>query len=273
MRLTVLVDNNTLIDQYYLAEPAVSYWVEADGRNILFDVGYSDIFITNAERLNIDVKSAHYLVLSHGHLDHTWGLEPYIALVGDMSRHINLVAHPNVFERKTFEEYGDIGTRKRKNEIARYFNLNLSTEPVWLTPNLCFLGQIPRNNDFEAQAPLGAIIEDDKKSPDFLIDDTALAYRSEAGLVIITGCSHSGICNIIEHAKTVTGQSTILDIVGGFHLLNAPKEVLADTIEYLKSCTMIDCHPCHCTDLKARIELGRHIPIQEVGSGLVLKYG
>jgi 7,8-dihydropterin-6-yl-methyl-4-(beta-D-ribofuranosyl)aminobenzene 5'-phosphate synthase len=272
MKLLVLVDNNTIIDQYYVGEPALSFWIEADNKRILFDTGYSDLFMKNAEKLNIDLRRADYLVLSHGHFDHTGGIEPYIDLVGERAKNINLVAHPLIFNRKIYEGFDDIGTRKRKEEIAGYFDLNLSRKPLWLTKDLCFLGQIPRRNNFEAKTPLGIVIENGRKFPDYLMDDSALVYKSRNGLVIITGCSHSGICNIVEYAKRVCGRQKILDIVGGFHLLNSKRKILDKTIEYFKSCKIVDFHPCHCTDLRAKIELGKHFPIREVGTGLVLKY-
>jgi len=271
MELTVLVDNNTIIDQCYFAEPAVSYWIEDNNKRILFDVGYSDIFIKNAEKLNIDLRKADYLVLSHGHNDHTWGLEPYIDLVGNKTKNIKLVAHPLVFSKK-FYKGDEIGTRKQKDKIAEYFNLNLSKEPLCLTKKLCFLGEIPRKNNFEAKEPLGIVTKNGKKIPDYLIDDSALVYKSKKGIVVITGCSHSGICNIIEYAKKVCGMEKILDVIGGFHLLNTKRKILEKTIKYLKSCKITNFHPCHCTDLKAKIELGKHFPLQEVGSGLILKY-
>ncbi|MDP8218292.1 MAG: MBL fold metallo-hydrolase [Candidatus Theseobacter exili] len=272
MKLTVLVDNNTIIDQYYYAEPAVSYWIEIDNKKILFDVGYSDIFIKNAQLLGIDVKEADYLVLSHGHIDHTGGIEPYIDYAGKKTKDISLVAHPLAFSRKTYEGFGDIGTRKRQKEIETYFNAHLSKKPVWLTENLCFLGEIPRKNDFEAKEPVGMVFENGKKKPDVVVDDSALVYRSGKGIVVIAGCSHSGIANIIEYAKNVCGSEKISDIIGGFHLLNAQKVVLEKTIDYFKSCEIMDFHPCHCTDLNAKIELGKHFPLQEVGSGLILNY-
>ena len=272
MKLTVLVDNNTLIDQYYLGEPALSFWIEADGKNVLFDVGYSDVFIKNAQRLNVNLRKTDYLVLSHGHLDHTWGLESFISLVEEKSKSIKLIAHPDVFEQKFLERFGDIGTRKRKNEVEKYFDLNLSGSPFWLTDNLCFLGEIPRRNDFEAKNPLGKIIKNGKEYPDYLFDDSALVYKSRKRIIIITGCSHSGICNIVEYAKKVTQSTRILDIIGGFHLLNTKKEVLTKVIRYFQSQQIKDLHPCHCTDLKAKIELGKYFPVEEVGSGLVLKY-
>jgi len=280
MELTVLVDNNTIIDQYYFAEPAVSYWIEESNKRILFDVGYSDIFIKNAKKLNIDLKKADFLVLSHGHFDHTGGIEPYIDFVGKRTKNIRLVAHTLVFNKKIYKGYGNsgnptlrgIGTKKRKKEIQKYFDLNLSKKPLWLTENLCFLGQIPRENNFEAKEPLGIVTKNGKKIPDYLMDDSALVYKSKKGMVVISGCSHSGICNIIEYAKKVCGMKKILDVIGGFHLLNTKRKILDKTIEYLKSCKIMDFHPCHCTDLKAKIELGKYFPIKEVGSGLILKY-
>ena len=74
MKLTVLVDNNTYIDQYYLGEPALSFYIEDGTEKILFDTGYSDAFIKNAEQMGIDLGALTYIVLSHGHNDHTRGL-------------------------------------------------------------------------------------------------------------------------------------------------------------------------------------------------------
>src|SRR4051812_44647951 len=83
MKLTVLVDNNTYIDRYFVGEPAVSYLIEDDGKKILFDLGYSDLFIRNAEKMRIDLRTLDYVALSHGHNDHTWGMDPFIRLVSE----------------------------------------------------------------------------------------------------------------------------------------------------------------------------------------------
>ncbi|MBN2144044.1 MAG: MBL fold metallo-hydrolase [Candidatus Aureabacteria bacterium] len=272
MKLTVLADNNTITDRYYFAEPAVSYWIEADNKNILFDVGYSDLFIKNAELLHIDLKKADHLVLSHGHMDHTGGLQSYIDLAGKRTKSTTLIAHPLVFNKKIYPGFGSIGIRKSKKEIQGRFNLHLSKTPLWLTENLCFLGEIPRKNNFEARKPLGFVMKNGKKFPDYSADDSALAYRSSKGIIVITGCSHSGIVNITEYAKKICGNEKILDIIGGLHLLNASKSLLQKTIRYFKSNKITAFHPCHCTDLKAKIELGKHFPIQETGSGSILTY-
>ena len=75
MKLKVLVDNNTYIDQYYLGEPAVSYYIEDEDTKILFDTGYSDIFISNSKKMGIDLNNIDKIVISHGHDDHTKGLK------------------------------------------------------------------------------------------------------------------------------------------------------------------------------------------------------
>ena len=75
MKLTILVDNNTFIDQYYYGEPAVSYYIETEGKKILFDTGYSDVLIRNAELMGIDLKAVDDIVISHSHNDHTRGLQ------------------------------------------------------------------------------------------------------------------------------------------------------------------------------------------------------
>jgi 7,8-dihydropterin-6-yl-methyl-4-(beta-D-ribofuranosyl)aminobenzene 5'-phosphate synthase len=132
------------------------------------------------------------------------------------------------------------------------------------------LGEIERNNDFEAKIPIGKVkanLEDD-----YLIEDSALAYRSPEGLVIITGCSHAGICNIVEHAKRICGEDRIVDIVGGFHLLDPSEEQMQGTLDHMKKLQPHEVHACHCTDLNSKIALSRVVNLREVGVGLRLEY-
>jgi len=77
MKLKVLEDNNTLIDMYYLGEPAASYYIEDGEDRILFDVGDSDAFLVNAQKMNIDIDNISKVVISHGHDDHTGGLKHF----------------------------------------------------------------------------------------------------------------------------------------------------------------------------------------------------
>ncbi|MGB7531566.1 MAG: MBL fold metallo-hydrolase [Halobacteriota archaeon] len=278
MKLTVLVDNNTLIDRYFYGEPGVSYFIEDEGKRILFDVGYSDVFIRNAQKMNIDLLNIDFLVLSHGHLDHTWGLDPLIriyteAVLENIShKKPTLAAHPLTFLTKTVNGLGEIGSIISEEKLSKHFKLKLSKEPVWLTENMVFLGEIERKNDFEAKSPIGKIVKPNFEEDDYLMDDSALAYKSSGGLVIITSCSHAGICNIVEYAKKICVDNRIIDIVGGFHLLNPSEEQLQGTLEYMKKLQPDEVHACHCTDLNSKIALAQVVNLKEVGVGLKLEY-
>jgi len=277
MQITVLVDNNTIIDRYLLGEPGVSFFIRADGKNILFDTGYSDIFITNARKLGISLYDVDYTVISHGHNDHTWGLEPMIRMYSEAMiekigfRKPVLIAHPQAFESK-YNDNEVIGSVITEKALGDFFDMNLKREPFWITERLVFLGEIERTNSFENKKPIGKRRVQGIDEPDFLRDDTALAYKSESGLVIITGCSHSGICNIIEYAKKVCNDDRIADVIGGLHLLNPEEEALELTKKYFKQAGVKNLHACHCTDLKSKLALSEVAELGEVGVGLVLEY-
>ena len=278
MKLTVLIDNNTLIDRYFLGEPGVSYLIEDEGKKILFDVGYSDAFITNARKLSMDLLDLDFVVLSHSHLDHTWGLIPLIQLYTEgMIEKLNvkkptLVTHPLTLSGRTLGDLPEIGSLLSEDKLSGFFHVELSREPVHLTERLVFLGEIERTNEFEARNPIGRIRDSGVEKDDFLADDSALAYKSSAGLVIITGCSHAGICNIVEYSRKVCSDERVVDILGGFHLLDPSEEQLEGTIKYMESLGPGSVHACHCTDLNSKIALSRVVDLKEVGVGVTLKY-
>jgi len=278
MKLTILVDNNTFIDRYFFGEPGVSYFIEDGNTRILFDVGYSDIFIKNAQKMKIDLLNLDFLVISHGHIDHTGGLESLIKIHTEaILEKLNLkkpivVAHSDAFLTKIVAGLPEAGSLISEEKLSRHYKMKLSKIPVWLTDKIVFLGEIERKNNFEAKSPIGKIIKPDSIEDDFLLDDSALVYKSKNGLIIITGCSHSGICNIIEYAKKVCKDDRIINVIGGFHLLNPSQKQLKGTLDYIKKLNLKRMHACHCTDLNSKVALSKIVKIEEVGVGLKLKY-
>ncbi len=267
MKLTVLMDNNTYIDQYYLGEPAVSYYMEDGDARILLDCGYSDAFIRNAEAMGIDLSKLTHIVFSHGHDDHTRGLK-FLQEKFDLSD-VEIIAHPDCFYPREEDGQG-FGAPYLAGQVADFAKLNLSKESVWLTNSLLYLGQIADTHDFEARKPIGQRQTEEGWKDDYCYDDTALAYKTDDGLFIITGCSHSGICNIIEQAKKLTGENKIAGVLGGFHLFDVD-ERLQQTIEYLCSCEIRDFYPCHCVSLKAKAKMMEKLDVEEVGVGMTIE--
>ena len=265
MKLTLLCDNNTFIDQYLLGEPAFSCYLEVDGARILLDAGYSDVAITNAKTLGIDLSGLTHVVLSHGHNDHTAGLTPLTAAC-DLSA-TELVCHPRCLLPRRYGEE-PIGAPEG---IARQFGrCRFSAEPVWLTEHCVFLGEIPVTHGFEPRYSIGHVLTDSGWEPDFLTDDSALAIKTPQGLFILTGCSHSGICNIVSHAQAICGESRIAGILGGFHLLERGPRV-EQTRDFLQALNPALLYPCHCVSLAAKLVLAQGLNIQEAGSGLTLE--
>ena len=186
MKLTVLTDNTARIDAYYLAEAGVSYYIQDGGKNILFDTGYSDVYVRNAEAMQIDLRQLDTIVFSHGHNDHTGGLR----YLPEDIRDIRVLAHPDAFMPKRYDGES-IGTPIEQAHLASRFRLEPSSAPVPLTERLFFLGEIPRTNSFENKSPIGERLINGIWEPDYVLDDSALVYCGEKGLTIITGCSHS----------------------------------------------------------------------------------
>lgn len=264
MKLTVLVDNNTFIDQYYCGEPALCFYIEDGDSKILFDTGYSDIFIHNAKALDIDLSTITDIVFSHGHNDHTRGL--IFLDQQNLLRNIQIIAHPDAFKVRT-ENEKNIGISFSSEELKKKYKLTVSKDPIHISSKITFLGEIPTYFEFEKRKPVGFLQENSFSLPDYVMDDTALAYNTGKGLFIITGCSHSGICNIIQYAKHVCKEEKILGVIGGFHLFDT-SEQLNETIAYFEKNNVTKLYPCHCVSFSAKAEIHKHIPIYEVGVGL-----
>lgn len=267
MKLTVLSDNNTIIDRYFVGEPGVSYYIECGDKKILFDVGYSDVYIQNAQKLGIDLSELDVLVLSHAHDDHTGGLTVFPR----QKKKPVLVAHPLIFEPRQSREM-EIGVPLSVSEAEELFDLRLTDKPCEIAPSLFYLGEIERTNDFENKNPVGYRTHNENVIPDFLPDDSALVYVGSEGLSIITGCSHSGICNIIEYAKKVTGESTVHSVIGGFHLRDPKSAQVSRTVDYFAKTEGIDLYPCHCTCFEARAAIHSRVPTHEIGSGMSFEW-
>lgn len=256
MKLTVLTENTA--SGKFLAEHGLSYFIEHD-ESVLFDTGHSDIFLKNAEMLNIDLHKVKEVVLSHGHWDHGDGLE-YL-------KNKTLICHPYAFikrYRKLDHKY--IGLSLCYSDLNRKFKLINTRKPYRLTESIIFLGEIPRTNSFESQA---TPFVDEHEIDDFVLDDSALAIIQNKELIIVSGCAHSGICNIIEYAKKVSGINKVLAVIGGFHLQEVDEQT-KKTIQYFKKEKIKYIYPSHCTGLPALTAFYETFKIKQLKTGITI---
>ena len=189
-------------------------------KKILFDTGYSDAFIKNANILGENLLDLDYIIFSHGHIDHTWGMSSYLKHYYNYFAQGNIIkipiflTPPLSFNSKKYEHLGEIGSFLSEKKISRFFDIKKSEKPVWITYKLVWLGNIPRVDDFENLDPLGKVDSNlEEEIDDYLVEDTAMVYFSDKGLVVISACSYPGICNIIEYAKKVTKIDKVYDVI------------------------------------------------------------
>lgn len=277
MKLSILIDNNTISGSCYGGEAGFSCWIEVDNKKILMDMGRTDMYLKNAARLGINCLDADYIVLSHGHYDHTWGLHHLVQAHVEATyekrscRQSQVITHPDTFLPKE-AGHKNIGMLMSRETLQETFPVTLTRDPMRLTEHLLFLGEIERSNDFEALKPLGHTQRYDTWDDDYLYDDSALVYTSPQGLVIITACAHSGICNTIAYAKKICKEDRVHAIIGGFHLLRDNPAVLEKTLGFMTACHPDVVYPCHCVSLGNKAKLAQILPVKELGAGTVLSF-
>ena len=267
MRLVVLIDNCTINGRNLKGEGGASYYIEDEDKKFLLDTGASGLFMENAKNLDINLDDIDTVVLSHGHYDHAGGIKDFIESRDDK---INIICHPLSFNKKK-KGNTNMGAPYRKDEIIKLANVNFSDKPVKVSKNITYLGQIPDIMDFENRKLMGEIEIDDEYKDDYIMDDSALLYENQDGIYIITGCSHSGICNIIEYAKKVSGKDKVLGIIGGTHLQEI-NEQLYKTIEYFKENNIKELYPCHCTKFYVKAEMFKNLDIKDAHVGLEINW-
>jgi len=235
-----------------LAEHGFSVFVEtggtasgAGGVKILYDLGHTDLYWKNAEIMGINLESVDFIALSHYHWDHTGGLQYH-----KFGSRKKLILHPEILKKIPKEE---------AEKIREDFEVIASTGVNEFAPGAYFLGEIPRVTSFEKGIYGG----------DPMVDDSAVAIKTPHGVVVIAGCSHSGICNICEHAKKVTSLP-LYAVIGGFHLLGGDAKILNGTIEYFKKENPKFIYPMHCVDHSALAKFHEIFGIQKLAVGDVI---
>ena len=249
-------------------EHGFSAYVEFEGKKILFDTGQSGAFSDNAKKLKVNLSEVDYVVLSHGHYDHTGGVP---ALLRELHKKTPLYIGKEFFSPK-YKLLED-GTYKYngnpfKQELLESEDSNVQVcyvenEVTMLTEHIVLLKNFKRVSGFEKVNPKFFLKTERGYEQDYFVDEIALGLLTEKGLVLVVGCSHVGIVNILEHAKSVL-KVPVAAVLGGTHLVEAGEERLVKTVERFKKYGITTIAVSHCTG-----EVGIELLKREFPNGFV----
>jgi 7,8-dihydropterin-6-yl-methyl-4-(beta-D-ribofuranosyl)aminobenzene 5'-phosphate synthase len=257
-----LVKDGRMEQDQVLAEHGFSAliqsWSGDQTHTVLLDAGLSLIAVPfNLRTLKVDLGRIEALALSHGHLDHFGALLPLLEMLP--RKPVPLILHPDAFTTPRYlkfsEDFRVLFPELVRDELtAAGAELVITTEP-YLTggDSILFLGEVERATDFEQGMPICFCEKDGHEQWDPISDDTALvANLKDKGLVIVSGCAHSGIINTLEYARKVTGVEQVHAVIGGFHL-NGPsfEPIIERTVGEMRRLAPRYIVPTHCTGEKA----------------------
>jgi 7,8-dihydropterin-6-yl-methyl-4-(beta-D-ribofuranosyl)aminobenzene 5'-phosphate synthase len=233
----------------------------------LFDAGVSpDGVVENMRRLDIDPTSIEAVVCSHGHFDHTTGIDGLIRTVGRMN--MPVLIHPHFWRRRRIVLPGrepiEIPTTSRRALAEAGFDIIEEQQPSFLFGRVVLVtGEVARTTGYEPGFPPQQAWAGDAWQPDPLVlDDQALIVNvSGRGLVVISGCGHAGMVNIARYARRLCGGAPLYALLGGFHL-NGPlfEPLIPRVLDDLAAMNPAVLVPAHCTGWRAQHAMSARFP-------------
>jgi 7,8-dihydropterin-6-yl-methyl-4-(beta-D-ribofuranosyl)aminobenzene 5'-phosphate synthase len=267
MRITILSENYTPFSLKLRGEHGFSVLIEKDNMQVLYDTGRFGVCVDNAQALGRDLTRTEKVLISHGHIDHTGGLEKVLTAIGHP---VDIVTHPRIFEKKYIvgEQYVVpfgrqdvfIGIPFERQYLEKMLKASFDLQDgfyeavkgVWLT------GEVPLSNDIE-KIPASFLVERNGilENDDFA-DDNSLVIDTDKGLVVVFGCAHRGIVNILTYVKKMF-KKNIRAIIGGTHLHDTSQGQLEYVKCYLKELIQKEgvelFAPAHCTGINTIMDL------------------
>jgi 7,8-dihydropterin-6-yl-methyl-4-(beta-D-ribofuranosyl)aminobenzene 5'-phosphate synthase len=254
------------------AEHGLSYYVETvvNGKTsgCMFDYGLDPIGVmNNIAVLGLDLGKANAFSLSHGHFDHWMGaLSILKANQSKIARGTPFYVGDEAFARRYSLRPGgteamDLGQLKKEDIESLGLKVVEVKNSVQIIPGAYFTGNIERVTAYEKVPPSLLIKRGEKPEPDDFRGEQALFFNVKGkGLVVLSGCAHSGIVNTSKQVQKVAGTDKIHAVMGGFHLIGAKPEVIQNTIADIKAMKPDYIAPTHCTGFEAIVAFSKEMP-------------
>ena len=254
VKITTLVENSLGEHLALRNEHGLSFLIEIETARtqILFDTGQSGNFIYNADLLNVNLAQTDKVVLSHGHYDHSGGLKAFVQTFGSK---IELLVGTGFFTPKYGNnngawEYLGNNFNRAYLEQNRIHTTLINEDIKEIGPGVYVLTNFSRTCDFEMPNKRFYTYNGQDYEIDYFTDEVVIVLEVKAGLVVLLGCSHPGLVNILEAVRT-RFHKPIHSIIGGTHLVEADTVRLERTFQYLQGLNLSSLGISHCTGEKA----------------------
>ncbi|GAU08951.1 MBL fold metallo-hydrolase [Desulfoplanes formicivorans] len=271
-QIAVFIDNMTM-NPHLACEHGLSMGIILDSGELwIWDTGQTGLFMGNAMAMGIHPGRATGVVLSHGHYDHTGGLN---RLWEQADFQGPIYGHPMIFARR-FASHGETPPRAiglRTNAPRRLTKQFISVENrMELAPGLTMYTNITRQPG-HYEPIQGFYLDQEATQPDTIPDDACLVLESPNGPILVLGCCHSGLANTCEHIAECHGIDRFHSLIGGLHLGRASDEAIEETCRTIKRFGFESVFAGHCTGETALPSLQKSLPdiVHPMGSGLFVK--
>ena len=258
--------------------------LEADGRRILIDTGsHPDTVLQNARDLKIDLSNVKELVITHNHWDHVRGILPLRKAMMQKNPDALSVMHVSrgvFYSRPTDKGENNEMIAIRKEYEATGGKIIEHATGAEIFPGAWLTGPVPRKFPERNWSKVGIVQTPEGLVEDNIPEDQSLVLNTPKGLVVITGCGHAGVVNILTYAREHHPDQPVEAVIGGLHLFPASDETLNWTGDKLKEFKVANLVGAHCTGIEALYKLRDRIGLTRktalvgsVGGSYVLTNG